>query len=237
VITSIPSQSAQDTSSHTGFNPGMLLSQLPPQSQLPRNPSLMPSLPLPSYTPPTTSTGDIGAVSAPASDPNQLSPEREAIMKAAKASIGLNAGVRDQCANSVRTILSKAGITNIGATSNPWDGMHPTGPGFANSFAGKDVGERKASLNDMKPGDLVMIAGRGQGYPAGTITHVGVYAGKDPQTGAHMMFDHNRSRGVILRPIESNFPGEFAGGVELKAVTSREASRNTATTPPKTEIN
>ena len=231
MIPSIQSPSDNTASPNNGFNPSMLLSQVP--QQLPRNPSLMPTMPLPSFTPPTSSAGDVAIVSAPTSDPAQLSPEREAIMKAANSSLGLNAGVGNMCAHSVRHILSKAGITNVGETSNPWDGVQPSTAGFANSFAGDNVGQRKTSLNDMKPGDLVLLKNTTGNYAAGTITHVGIYAGKDPKTGDHMMFDHSSRRGVVKRSVEDTFPGQFAGGVDLKAVTNREMARQAQPTEPK----
>lgn len=86
-----------------------------------------------------------------------------------------------QCANFVRQVFADAGVP-LGVADPPDDIAlipgYPTGPSYADSFAGDAVG-RLVSIADRQPGDIVMYANTYGHYPDGTITHVGIYAGHD----------------------------------------------------------
>lgn len=86
-----------------------------------------------------------------------------------------------QCANFVRQVFTDAGAS-LGVADPPDDIAlipgYPTGPSYADSFAGDAVG-RLVSIADRQPGDIVMYANTYGSYPDGTITHVGIYAGHD----------------------------------------------------------
>ena len=86
-----------------------------------------------------------------------------------------------QCANFVRQVFADAGIY-VGSAARPDDQClipgYPTGGGYADSFAGPDVGQLIPRCQ-RQPGDLIMYADTYGDYPKGTITHVGIYAGND----------------------------------------------------------
>ena len=98
------------------------------------------------------------------------------VLQAAKSWVGrmFNPGVPAQCAVFVRTVFEDAGV-NLPVTRHADDNV-PTSAALADSFAGDDVGARVA-LGDLQPADIVMFANTYGDYPAGTITHVGVYVG------------------------------------------------------------
>lgn len=85
-----------------------------------------------------------------------------------------NPGVPAQCAYFVRAVFLEAGVT-LPVTEHPSDGL-PTGEGYADSFAGNDVGVR-IDRENLKPGDLVMFWSTYGNFPPQTITHVGIYVG------------------------------------------------------------
>lgn len=121
-------------------------------------------------------------------------------------------GAREQCAYFVRHVLNEAGL-NVGVTRQPIDG-YATSEGFANSFYGKDLGQIINDPSALQSGDIVMFLNTYGDYPAGTVTHVGIYVGDG------MMVDRpTASRPVQHRPI-SMF--KFAGA--LRIVQASEAS-------------
>lgn len=82
-----------------------------------------------------------------------------------------NPGQQAQCAYFVRHVLEEAGV-NLPLTQEPWDGVAPTYPGTANSFAGSDIVERVDDLNEGEIG-LAFFENTYGDYPPGTITHIG----------------------------------------------------------------
>ena len=117
-------------------------------------------------------------------DPRSASPmvrdyiDGEKIAKRALIEVGkyFNKELGNQCANFTRAVLEASGFY-IGIADPPADGyLNPYGPGYANSLCGDNLG-KKISLNDLKPGDLVFFDNTFGSYPAGTITHVGIYVG------------------------------------------------------------
>lgn len=104
-------------------------------------------------------------------------------------------GQKEQCAQFVRAMFAQAGEV-VGVAARPSD-MHlipgePQGPGYANSFAGDDVGEKVSSVGRLQPGDVVMFRNTYGDYPFGVITHVGIYTG-----GGYMVH-----RPTAARPVE-----------------------------------
>ena len=84
-------------------------------------------------------------------------------------------GQTEQCANFVRNVIKEPG-NNAGVTRKASDGW-PTGPGFANSFAGDDIGKKISNKKDLKEGDIILFKNTYGNYRDGTITHVGIYTG------------------------------------------------------------
>lgn len=86
----------------------------------------------------------------------------------------------EQCAAFVRAVFGEAGVP-LGVATRPSDwaltGTLEQGPEFANSFAADDVG-RLVGLAAAAPGDIVLFRDTYEGdFPAGCITHVGIYSG------------------------------------------------------------
>ena len=85
-------------------------------------------------------------------------------------------GEKAQCAYFVRYIYYISGC-EIGVTSNPSDKQLPIHEGFANSFAGDDIGIRIDDVKDLEPGDIILFQNTYGDWPEGTITHTGIYTG------------------------------------------------------------
>lgn len=89
------------------------------------------------------------------------------------------AGVSAQCANFVRFVFNKIGI-NLPSAQHPSDQYlipyEPIGSGYANSFAGPEIGPA-VKLRNICPGDIVMYSNTYGNWPRGVITHVGIYVG------------------------------------------------------------
>lgn len=105
------------------------------------------------------------------------------IVSIAKEWIGFNfhPGQREQCAAFVRDVINEAGF-EIGCTKNPSDlSLLTTGstlaPGYANSFAGDDIGLKITKISDLKEGDIVLFKNTYGNWKDGVITHVGIYIG------------------------------------------------------------
>jgi len=77
----------------------------------------------------------------------------------------------------VRHVLTEAGSPLADqVTGAPIDGL-PTGPALASSLAGHDLGPMADRIGELQPGDIVFEANTYGSWPAGTITHVGIYIG------------------------------------------------------------
>lgn len=87
-------------------------------------------------------------------------------------------GDRAQCMNWVRQVLREAGhplasVTTKAAVDGLW-----TGPGLANSLAGRDLGAMVTTLGELQPGDVVFFNDTyNEGWGPNTITHVGIALG------------------------------------------------------------
>lgn len=106
-------------------------------------------------------------------------------------------GAVAQCAFFVRHVFKKAGIT-MPLAQNPTDNAFPIGIGFANSFAGDEVGVRVTSRGSVKAGDIVMFFDTFGNFPPNTITHVGIAVDAD-----NMVDRPTADRPVTLRSIDT----------------------------------
>lgn len=109
--------------------------------------------------------------------------ETKNIVIIAKEWIGyeFHPGQREQCAAFVRDVLYEAGF-KIGQTQKPVDwSLLPEGSflsaGYADSFAGDDIGLRITKTSDLLPGDIVLFKNTYGDWKPGVITHVGIYIG------------------------------------------------------------
>lgn len=118
-----------------------------------------------------------------------------------------NPGESAQCAYFVRAVLEESGI-NVGVTSQPYDG-HSTSEGYANSFAGADLGTLIMDESQLKPGDLVMFENTYGNWESGTITHVGIYIGEG------RMVDRPTANEPVVERSIADF--DFAVGLRLDA--------------------
>lgn len=129
-------------------------------------------------------------------------------------------GQGEQCAQFVRAMFAQAGEV-VGVAARPSDWQHtqslPQGPGYANSFAGDDVGELVSSVGRLQPGDVVMFHNTYGDYPRGTITHVGLYTG-----GGYMVHRPTAARPVERVALAGYWEGLF---VEGRRVKTRAASK------------
>lgn len=116
------------------------------------------------------------------------------VLQVAKSWVGkdFRPGVPEQCMGFVRAVLAEAKHPLAHAiTTAPVDGLS-TGLYLASSLAGRDCGQLVDKIADLKPGAILFWANTYGDWPAGTITHVGIYAG-DGQ------FIH---RPTMARPVE-----------------------------------
>jgi lysozyme family protein len=120
-------------------------------------------------------------------------------------------GHKYQCAYFVRHILAEAGVA-VGVTQQPLDG-HGASAGMANSFFGKDLGQIIRSLDSLQPGDIVMFNNTFGDWPAGTVTHVGIYVG-----GGQIVDRPTASSPVKRRSVDTF---EFAGALRPDAYKNR----------------
>ena len=128
-----------------------------------------------------------------------------------------NPGEREQCAAFVRSVFAQADIP-LGVATRPSDWRQtaglPQGPGLANSFAGDDVGELVPRLEQLAPGDVVMFCNTYGDYPAGTITHVGIYVG-----GGEFVHRPTAARPVEKAALAGYWADVFAEGRRIPGVT------------------
>lgn len=95
---------------------------------------------------------------------------------------GFEGDKKEQCAHFVRRVLAESGIF-VPPCARPFD-FHLTGDleqgaGFANSFFSA-VNGHLLGYSDLQEGDLMAFRDTYEGdFPAGCITHVGIYMGDD----------------------------------------------------------
>ena len=118
-------------------------------------------------------------------------------------------GQSARCADFVRSVAAEIGV-QLPITKDPIDKETPN-PETANSFFGNDIGQIISDPDQLKPGDLVAFGGTYGGYPASTITHVGIYIGN-----GQMIDRPTANEPVKQRPI-STFK-HFVAGVKMHAV-------------------
>ncbi|MBA3975354.1 MAG: hypothetical protein C0504_14200 [Candidatus Solibacter sp.] len=113
-----------------------------------------------------------------------VNPKSNAVVNRARSWVGrhFQPGKKEMCANFVRHVFSEAGIP-LGEAKRPTDaGLlpqgAPLGPGYANSLAGGEIGE-KVAPGAHQPGDIIMFMNTYGNYKEGVITHVGIITGSD----------------------------------------------------------
>lgn len=109
---------------------------------------------------------------------------RNTLLERARAWVGREfAGQeKEQCALFLRRLLAESGLV-LPPAERPFD-IHltqglPQGRAFANSFFSASLG-RLLGYGDLQSGDLIAFRDTYEGdFPAGCITHVGLYNGLD----------------------------------------------------------
>ena len=147
----------------------------------------------------------------------EKSTGKKALISAAESSIGLSQGVGEQCANTTRAVLAKAGHPAAQKTTSTGnldpEGLAYNGPGFAASFAGSDMGTVKNDYKSTSAGDIILWKDTYGGFAPGAITHVGMKGeGSD-------VYHHGRSEGWRK---QGGYPlsGNFAAGIDLNGKAS-----------------
>jgi probable lipoprotein NlpC len=113
-----------------------------------------------------------------------VNPKSNAVVNRARSWVGrhFQPGRKEMCANFVRHVFSEAGIPLAEARKPSDAGLLPQGaalgPGYANSLAGGEIGE-KVAPGAHQPGDIVMFMNTYGNYKEGVITHVGIITAKD----------------------------------------------------------
>lgn len=137
-----------------------------------------------------------------------------------------NPGALAQCAAFVRAVFAQADVP-IGVASRPSDWRQtaglPQGPDLANSFAGDDVGELVPRLEQLAPGDVVMFRDTYGYFPAGTITHVGIYVG-----GGEFVHRPTAARPVEKAALAGYWADVFAEGRRVPGVSAEPAGDDLA---------
>lgn len=136
-----------------------------------------------------------------------------AILEGAKKIAGMGKGAANMCAATTRAALRAAGHPDAGKVTQKGDldaeGTKYNGVNFAASFAGSDMGAVIRNTSGLQAGDIVLWKG-GNGYPSGTITHVGIKGeGND-------LWHHGRSAGFRKASMYTSSGGQtFAAGIRL----------------------
>jgi TP901 family phage tail tape measure protein len=162
---------------------------------------------------PGTSNDDLVPYGKPKKKPSAESVNADRIASLALRHDGtlFRPGDKAQCANFVREVYREAGVP-IGISSKPLDFKltigQPQGPGYANSFFGKDVGTLIQSMNELKKGDVLGFRNTYGNYAPGTITHAGVYVGDGK-------FTH---RPTANAPVQTDSLNGYWGGQFASAV-------------------
>jgi len=138
------------------------------------------------------------------------------VIKVARHWVGrdFHAGQEAQCAAFVRAVFEEAHVT-VGNARSPSDrnllsNPNDLGPGYADSFAGDDVGP-KVSRAEMRPGDIVMYLNTYGNFRPGVITHVAIYVGD-----GRVVHRPTRSRPVSLDPVDLFRIGEIRRPLSCK---------------------
>lgn len=150
--------------------------------------------------------------------------DTKAVLEAAQRWIGkyFRKDQSAQCANFVRQVFKDAGVY-VGSAAAPDDQAlipsYPTGEGYADSFAGPDVGILIPRCQ-RQPGDIIMYADTYGNYPKGTITHVGIYAGND-------LIIHRPTAAGVVRQDRYN----YATIAEIRRIASNPQQASIVITP------
>ena len=143
-----------------------------------------------------------------------------AVKKAIKRVTGEYRGRSNMCAMSVRAYLRAAGHPQAASIRTRTGNLDPdgtaySGPTFAASFAGTDLGQHIMDRSRLKPGDILLYRDTEPGkWTPGAVTHVGVY------TGNGMQADHNRAKGFHERSLAGVLNwAKWGGGIRLKGFT------------------
>lgn len=138
-------------------------------------------------------------------------------------------GQAAQCMNWVREVLHRVGHPYANqATSQPVDGMSP-GLGFANSLAGRDMGQLVTKIDQLEPGDIITWDNTYGNWRAGTITHVGIYVGD-----GEFVHRPTSSRPVERASLSGFWREKFRCG--LRVPQERDVSPDAPTEKPKKKI-
>lgn len=126
---------------------------------------------------------------------------------------------KEQCANFIRRLLVESGAWTK-AANKPFD-WHltkdlPQGPSFANSFFSIENGQLRG-YGDLEPGDLIAFRDTYAGdFPAGCITHVGLYYDSD------LMIDRSTAGEPVRRQtLDSWWKERFVVGLRLYSLVSK----------------
>lgn len=115
-------------------------------------------------------------------------------------------GVSAQCMMWVREVLARVGHPYANrATTQPVDKMNP-GIGYANSLAGRDMGQMIVEKSELETGDILFwndtYNDPRNPWPKNTITHVGIYIGN-----GEIVHRPTRSRPVERMPFQDYTSG------------------------------
>jgi hypothetical protein len=138
------------------------------------------------------------------------------VIDAARSSLGLHEGVPVMCVRSVRDVFERAGI-RLAVASTPLDvNVDPDNRNVtaqtANSLASNEIGQVIYDFSQAAPGDIILFTNTygtwntngswTDGKQNGTITHVGIVAGRE--NGQIMVFDHNVATGLRYGPLSTH---------------------------------
>lgn len=144
--------------------------------------------------------------------------------------IDFRPGVREQCCNWVRAVLEHVRHPYAArVTKEPLDG-HWTGSSLASSLAGRDLGNAITKFDALEPGDLVFWNDTyATGFPAGTITHIGIALGPD-----EFIHRNTMAAPVNRKPFTGFWRDQFRCGIRvpqaIKPEPNVKAPAETATT-------
>lgn len=138
------------------------------------------------------------------------------------------AGAIEQCMNWTRKVLEQVSHPYAAkVTRSPVDG-HWTGISLASSLAGRDLGEMITSIDKLEAGDILFWNDTyPTGFPAGTITHVGIAL-----SNAQFIHRNTVSRPVNVQPYAGIWRSLFRCGLrvpQLKADPTVKAPAEAAT--------
>ena len=136
-------------------------------------------------------------------------------------------GVGEQCMGFVREVLHEAGSPLKNAvTKKAVDGLD-TSYYLASSLAGRDLaGSLVDKISALEPGSVVFFEDTYGEWPAGTITHVGIYVGDGV-----MVHRPTMARPVESVPLAGHWAAHFRCGLVLPA-DEKAVGMVPATKPP-----